>query len=726
MAKYIPDSAGLPAWDLIEELGVNLAARYADAEDALIRAVAVRAYRDLELQEIVRQTTMTPHMTDLFDRAIARNRALAELQATRAQSLRELQYLATEMSGKLGSREAALDVITTAWKHGEAAAADRLGMAARLPQTTTLTGTSSQAATMLTLDLTSRLETMALRIARYPQDAFQRVISFTASNTILGASTNLASQQLAVQRFLGQGITGFVDKADRNWRIGSYAEMAGRTAVNRAFNDAGVWRMQQVGVNLVTPVGAGDSCSLCAPWVGKILSTDGTTGTVQLQHATSDEIVTVQIHATLDAARAAGLHHPNCFPGFVPVSAPTGIAAADSRWFEGEVIIIHTSAGHEVTVTPNHPILTTEGWVDAGALVEGQDLLSYRGNVEHPLPGGPDHEGVETPIGEVYETLRKSRHVTTRSVPGSSEDFHGDGIAHAQVEVVFADRLLRADGEAESFNGAAEGEFLGCGVGLAPFLSEGSFVEVILSALHATDGVMGGATQVLPLGGARRGEAAAHGLTGRDLLSGLADPELDDLRADANSICDFHLREALGSVEADSFRQPSRIDAGRLDRAASGPQPATEGISADSNGGRDLRDALSGLVSEDCIVNIERRGYSGHVYNLQSGGGWYTADSIVVHNCRHKEVAYLPGLTIPQAGQEYDPQAEAAREKQRSIERDIRKYKRREAVAGTPADEKRAALKVRAKQAQMREHIDLTGRKRASAREQLSFADGKP
>jgi len=405
VAQYIPDPAGLPAWDLIEELGVDLAARYADAEDALIRAVAVRAYRDLELQEIVRQSTMTPHMEDLFDRAIARNRALAELQATRAQSLRELQYLATEMSGKLGGREAALEVITTAWKHGEAAAADRLGMAARLPQTTTLTGTSSQAATMLTLDLTSKLEKLALRIARYPQDAYQRIISFTASNTLLGASTNLASQQLAVQRFLGQGITGFVDKADRNWRIGSYAEMAGRTAVNRAFNDAGVWRMQQVGIHLVTPVGAGDSCSLCAPWVGKILSTDGTTGTVQLQHATSDEIVTVVIHATLDAARTAGLHHPNC---------------------------------------------------------------------------------------------------------------------------------------------------------------------------------------------------------------------------------------------------------------------------------------------------------------------------------RHKDVAYLPGLTIPQEGQEYDPQAEADREKQRSIERDIRKYKRREAVAGTPADEKRAAMKVRAKQAQMREHVDLTGRKRAGAREQLSFADGKP
>jgi len=404
VAQYIPDPAGLPAWDLIEELGVNLSARYADAEDTLIKAVAVRAQRDLELQEIVRTSTMTPHMTDLFDRAIVRNRALAELQATRAQSIRELQYMASEVSGKLGGREAALDVITTAWTQGEAAAAERLGMASRLAGTTALTGTSSQAATMLTLDLTSRLEKLALRISRYPQDAYQQVISMTASNTLLGASTGLASQQMAVERFLSKGITGFVDKADRNWRIGSYAEMAGRTAVNRAFNDAGVWRMQQSGVNLVTPVAADDCCEDCARYRGQILSTDGTTGTITVPHSTSDEQVTVVIFATLDSARQNGLGHPN-------------------------------------------------------------------------------------------------------------------------------DR------------------------------------------------------------------------------------------------CKF--------------------------------------------------------------------------------------------------VSYLPGLTIPQAGKEFDPQAEADREKQRAIERDVRKYKRREAVAGTPADQKRAQLKVRAKQAQLREHTALTGRKRVSAREQLHFSDGK-
>lgn len=88
--------------------------------------------------------------------------------------------------------------------------------------------------------------------------------------------------------------------------------MAGRTAVRRAYEDAGVWRMQQSGVNLVTIVGGIDACKRCAPWIGKILSTDGTTGAVVLPHATRDEDVTVTIAGTLDGAKAAGWGHPNC------------------------------------------------------------------------------------------------------------------------------------------------------------------------------------------------------------------------------------------------------------------------------------------------------------------------------------------------------------------------------------------------------------------------------
>ncbi|CAN5424286.1 hypothetical protein BH09ACT9_BH09ACT9_00630 [soil metagenome] len=311
MALFVPDPENpLSAADLIDDLGRVLAERYANAEDELIREVAQRAYRDLQLQSKIR--TADAAVKAGLRSALDRNRQLAELAGERATALRDLQFKAVQVVGRLRDEGLAEEIIRVASEHGEAEAAARLGMASRLPATTTLNATSTSAATQLVLSLQSRLEELHMRITRYPRDAFQRIVAMTSPNVLLGASTQLRAQQQAVQMFLREGITGFVDKADRRWKIGSYAEMAGRTSVARAFNDAGIARMQSSDINLVTIVGSLSSCRRCAPWVGKILSTDGTTGTVTLPHATDVGDVSVDIFATLDAARSGGLFHPNC------------------------------------------------------------------------------------------------------------------------------------------------------------------------------------------------------------------------------------------------------------------------------------------------------------------------------------------------------------------------------------------------------------------------------
>ena len=311
MAVFVPDLDNpRAAADIIDDWGAALAEQYAEAEDALIRAIAVRAYRDLALQTILAKATLNAEQRRTFTAVLARNRALAELQGHRATALRELQFLAIETADKIRRAGLAEQVMAVAATEGEQAAAARLKMATRLPAGP-LTSTATQAVASLTLDLESRLEELNKRIIRYPRDAYQRVISMTTPNVLLGATTNRAAQQLAVQRFLAQGMTGFVDKADRRWKIGTYAEMASRTSVARAYNDAGIWRMQQVGVNLVTITGGLDACAKCAPWIGKILSTDGTTGTISVPHASKNEMVTITIDGTLDQARAAGWGHPN-------------------------------------------------------------------------------------------------------------------------------------------------------------------------------------------------------------------------------------------------------------------------------------------------------------------------------------------------------------------------------------------------------------------------------
>ncbi|KUN96192.1 phage capsid protein [Streptomyces caeruleatus] len=73
-------------------------------------------------------------------------------------------------------------------------------------------------------------------------------------------------------------------------------------------------------------------------------------------------------------------------------------------------------------------------------------------------------------------------------------------------------------------------------------------------------------------------------------------------------------------------------------------------------------------------------------------------------NCRHSVSAYTPGLTVPEQATS-DPDGYEAGQRQRAIERNIRKYRLREAAAVTPEAQRAARLKVRQWQSAMRSHL---------------------
>lgn len=330
MALFVPNPERESVEELVEELSRYLAQRYRDAEDELIREVAARAVRDFRLSSLVPDAAGGMGMTVAERRA--RNRVLAELAAHRATSLRELQARALQIVSDLRDEGLAQRVIGIAASEGEAAAAATLRFTGTL---TPVTGTSAQAVAMVALSLESRLEVLNQRLTRYPQDAYQRIVAMYSPNTLLGVTTSRVQQAAAVQRFLAEGITGFVDKADRRWTIGAYAEMAGRTTVNRAFNDAGIWRMQQSSIHLVTVVRGLDSCRKCAAWAGKVLSTDGSpAGPRVLPHATREQAVTVYVAATVEEARAAGWNHPNCRCRLVAYSPGLTVPQDDTTYDE--------------------------------------------------------------------------------------------------------------------------------------------------------------------------------------------------------------------------------------------------------------------------------------------------------------------------------------------------------------------------------------------------------
>jgi hypothetical protein len=90
-------------------------------------------------------------------------------------------------------------------------------------------------------------------------------------------------------------------------------------------------------------------------------------------------------------------------------------------------------------------------------------------------------------------------------------------------------------------------------------------------------------------------------------------------------------------------------------------------------------------------------------------------------NCTHSVSRWTPGIT--KTGQEKaNPDGYKAKERQRAIERQIRKWKKRATAAIDPAAETAANAKVREWQAALRAHIGAHGLKRLPYREQIGRA----
>lgn len=339
--------------------------------------------------------------------------------------------------------------------------------------------------------------------------------------------------------------------------------------------------------------------------------------------------------------------HPQCFPAGTIVSGPP-IVASTERWYAGDIVEIETVGGRVLTVTPNHPILTSHGWVAAGQLHEGGDVISGIDPQRMLARVNPNNDYVEALIEEVAITLGGATAVATVRVPTAPEDFHHDG-ADSQVSVVRTDRHLRDARDPALLQPALQDQFAGGHAQLA-FLPR---------------------DRALALGFPRLRDAPAGDVRGRGLghsLLGRHAGNLETLRFGAGTGRDASRQEALANGVAgyaEAFRQGQfgltrPVERGNLvgrqhgDRGGAGlpgfsagkfsrhrriaPEPTgdqffAQPLVSDLVTPGSVLAGLAGLVREDRILNVRRRGFRGHVYNLQTTESWYSANGIIVHNC---------------------------------------------------------------------------------------------
>jgi hypothetical protein len=94
------------------------------------------------------------------------------------------------------------------------------------------------------------------------------------------------------------------------------------------------------------------------------------------------------------------------------------------------------------------------------------------------------------------------------------------------------------------------------------------------------------------------------------------------------------------------------------------------------------------------------------------------SDGLFHANCRHRTAIYLPGVTRPMHDTE-DPDGDRDRQELRRLERGVREWRRRSAVALDEPARKAADAKAREWQAKIRTHVDTTSAKRQPQRERL-------
>lgn len=109
------------------------------------------------------------------------------------------------------------------------------------------------------------------------------------------------------QDVLNKGVTGFIDKAGRTWKVDTYVDVVAQSSVMRAYNAGVEAETQAQGLDLVQLSDEIDenTCDACAKWAGQILSITGATPGF----------------STVDDAEADGVFHCHCVHTLKPLSA---------------------------------------------------------------------------------------------------------------------------------------------------------------------------------------------------------------------------------------------------------------------------------------------------------------------------------------------------------------------------------------------------------------------
>jgi len=281
----------------------------------------------------------------------------------------------------------------------------------------------------------------------------------------------------------------------------------------------------------------------------------------------------------------------NCFPAGTRIEHALLVEKAYRHWCRSDLAKIITSTGKTLSATVNHPILTPSGWKPIGSLDEGDDVVEVaEKRIRGSMVKNYIDQAVPT-ICQIFAALDEAPRSESRVSLGGH--FHGD-VADGDVDIVSSAWPLNFG--IEKLEGLQQ---FGLSYSNYSTSSQSFFSHLATRCFRSTPHFIGrlGKHFSLVFGGLLHSQEHAFASI-PNMTTSLLDPVFYDRT----------LMSGLMMQREDAF--PGHV--------------------------------LSVQVAR--IVKVERREFSGHVYNLQTNHGWYVAGGIIAHNCRCVSRAILPGF----------------------------------------------------------------------------------
>lgn len=583
---------------------------------------------------------------------------------------------------------------------------------------------------VLTRQLAGTLGETHLRITRQSLDEYRSIIGKVSQMVELGVETRQQATQRALNEFADKGITGFIDKAGRSWSLRSYAEMATRSTTGQAAIEGAIQRLRDNDYDLVIVSFHADSCPLCEPWEGQVLSISGKN----------------ENYPSLDAAIADGLFHPNCYSEDTEVYTDEGwkffhelnghekIFALNPdthipEWVKYNKIISYPVNGEMVSfksnsfdllVTKNHMMYVGLNSHSSGGkktvnwkLIPAADCLgknfkqlrcvNWKGELTEEFMGIPIEDfamllGYYLSEGHTERNKKgEPFRVTITQKPGSASS---DKMLKDLSKLGFrrcGKRIYKDNKELSLYLsklGKSHEKYI-------PewFMNQPPYVlEKFLDAFRLGDGSERTRLYKNSYVITKEYFTSSKKMAGQigELIVKTGHYPSFGIMAKAGEIVKHHNGEYTTNHDVFVIRQ-NNIKASYHNVS---PSIAHQGIQSEIIN-------YSGMVWD---VELEKY----HILFVRRNGK--TAWS---GNCGHSLGAYIPGLTEKPTQAEMGKGDFEEAQEQRRLEREIRRWKQRQAVAITDEEKKKAASKVREKQAKLREFLDDTGRKRQRDRESV-------